>query len=70
MFEEKNPGKMYIVYWYHCYTHTFLSCLFIFTSLNTTSLTLLVNIVLIRNCKSVNSDQFRWANVYVQVSWH
>ena len=43
---------MYTVYWYRSYTQTFLSCFFIFTSFNATSLILLAKIILIWNCKT------------------
>ena len=67
MFAEKNPGKMYNVYWYRSYIQVFLCCFFIFTSFSITPLILLVKVMLIRNCKLVKGDQFRWANSCVQV---
>ena len=63
MFEEKKTTKMYNVYWYRSYTQTFLSCFFIFTNFNTTSLTLLVKIILIRNSKSVKGDYIPFYNL-------
>ena len=53
---------MYNVYWLRSCTYTFLFCFFIFTSFNTTPLTHLVKVILIRNCKSVQGDWFRYAN--------
>ena len=41
--------------------------LFHFHRFDTTPLILLVKVTLIRNCKSVEGDWFRWANACVQV---
>ena len=62
MFGEKDPGKMYNVYWCRSYTQFFCP------SFNTTPLILFLKVILIGNCKSVKGDYFRWANACVQVS--
>ena len=65
--EKKNLGKCTTLTGIEVIPGLFLSCFFIFTSLNITLLTLLVQVILSRNGKSVKGDSFRWANACVQV---
>ena len=66
MFGEKTwENVQYILVLQSC--PDFVVLFFIFTSFKLTPLILFVKIILIRNCKSVKDDKFRWANACVQV---
>ena len=65
--EKKNLGKRTTLIGIEGIRERFLSCFFIFNSFNITLLTLLVQVILSRNGKSVKGDSFRWANACVQV---